>query len=166
MNMLEISKLPLTGLYNFELFRAGELIDQEQFYNGIVTAGKNSLLGVSFHADTQITAWYMGLIDNAGFSALSAADTMSSHAGWSESTAYSESVRQTWTAGAASSGSITNSSAVVFSINGTATLYGAFVTSGSAKSGTTGTLWSTGAFSTTKSVINGDSVRLTYTVSC
>lgn len=157
-------KTILTGRLVFEHFRQGKLIDREEFHNGITTAGKNSLLDVYFRAQTQITAWYLGLIDNAGFSALSAADTMSSHAGWTESTAYSDSTRQQWVQSAASSGSITNGTAATFNINGTATLYGTFVTSVSTKGGTTGTLWSTAAFSSTKAVINGDQVKLTYTV--
>lgn len=164
MNLIE--QLPLSGKFTFDLYRKGRLIDHEDYTNAIVTVGKNKLLDVMFGAGTQITSWYMGLVNNAGFSAFSAADTMASHAGWSEATGYTESTRQQWSPGAASSGSVTNSSAVVFSINATATLYGAFITSVNTKSGTTGTLWSEGAFSSTKPVVNGDSVRLTYTVSC
>ncbi len=41
----------------------------------ILSADKNQLLNAQFDAATQITAWYLGLIDNAGFTALAAADT-------------------------------------------------------------------------------------------
>lgn len=158
------SLLECKGRFNLEIFRNGEKIDEESFNNGIVTVGKNSLLDVAFRAQTQLTAWYAGLIDNSGFSALSASDTMSSHTGWTESTAYSDSTRISWSPGAASSGSITNGTAMTFNINGTATLYGCFIVSNSTKGGTSGTLWSTAAFSSTKSVVNGDQVKLTYTL--
>lgn len=150
----------------FEQFRDGELIDKEICYNGIVTVGKNSLLDVAFRAQTQLTAWYVSLINNSGFSALADADTMSSHAGWTEFTSYDESTRVQWSPGAAAAGAITNASAMTFTINATGTLYGAFITSGSAKSGTAGTLWATAAFNTAKPVSNGDEIKITYTVSC
>lgn len=149
-----------------EHYRDGQLLSREQTHNGITTEGKNSLLDIMFRAQTQLTAWYFGLIDNAGFTALAAADTMASHSGWTESVAYSDSTRQQWSPDAAASGAITNSTAVTFNINATATLYGMFITSNSTKNGTTGKLWATAAFSATKSVINGDQIKLTYNLSC
>lgn len=149
-----------------EHFRGGELLDKELCYNGIVTVGKNSLLDVTFRNQAQLASWYTGLIDNSGFSALNAADTMSSHAGWTEFTTYDQSTRVQWSPGAAASAAITNASAMTFDINATGTLYGAFITSGSAKSGTAGTLWATAAFNTTKPVTSGDQIKITYTVSC
>lgn len=157
--------LNMKGKWVVEHVRDGVVINEFECPNGIVDAGMNALLNVMFDSGSQITAWYIGLIDNASFSALAAGDTASSHAGWIEATAYSESVRQTWTAGSASARSITNSSTVNFSINSTKTIYGIFVISDSTKSGTTGTLWSTAAFGTTVSVQSGDSLRVTYTVS-
>lgn len=162
----EISILGLKGKYVVEhLDRDGKLIKEYEFPNAIVDAGMNALLNAMFDSGTQFTTWYIGLIDNASFSALNNADTMASHAGWIECTGYSESVRQTWTAGSAASRSITNSSTVNFSINATKTVYGIFIATDSTKSGTTGTLWSTAAFGSTVSVQSGDSLRVTYTVS-
>lgn len=153
------------GKWVMEVMRAGVVIAAMSFPNGITDVGLNHILETEFHSGTAVTTWYIGIVDNASFSAFAAGDTMASHAGWIESTAYSESVRQTWGAGTASSRSITNGSAATFSINGTATLKGVFITSVSTKSGTTGTLWSTAAFASTVAVINGDSVKVTYTVS-
>jgi hypothetical protein len=54
-----------------------------------------------------------------------------------------------------------------FTINATGTVGGAFLTSGSAKSGTTGTLFSEKAFSSPgdRSVVSGDILAVTYTFS-
>lgn len=161
----EPQKLGLNGKWVVEHVRDGQVIGNYDFPNGITDAGMNALLNCMFDSGSQTTTWYIGLIDNASFSALAAGDLMNSHAGWIELVAYSESVRQTWTAGSASARAITNSSTVNFSINATKTVYGIFVVSDSTKSGTTGTLWSTAAFGSTVSVQSGDSLRVTYTVS-
>jgi hypothetical protein len=155
----------LKGKFHLEHFDAkGNLKQRIELPNGITNVGKNHALDVIFAAATQVATWYIGLIDNSGFTALAAADTMGSHAGWNEFTTYSEATRQEWDEDAAASQSITNSSPVTFSINGSGTVKGIFVTSGSAKSGTTGTLWSTGLFSSNIAVVNGDSLKITYTV--
>lgn len=155
----------LKGKFLFEVIRNGVVICSMMVPNGITDEGLNHILGVEFHADTQITTWYLGLVDNASFSAFAAGDVMNSHAGWIECTAYSEANRQTWGAGASSARSITNGTAATFSINATKTLKGIFVTSNNTISGTTGKLWSTAAFASTVAVISGDSVKVTYTVS-
>jgi hypothetical protein len=162
---LEISELLAKGKFTAQHIRNGEVIGEYEFPNGIVDAGLNSILGIMFHSDTQITAWYLGLIDNSGFSALANADVMSSHSGWNEFTTYSQSTRPQWSPGASSSRSITNGTTVDFSITGSGTMKGIFVVNNSTKSGTTGTLWSTAAFGSTVAVQNGDTLKVTYTVS-
>lgn len=163
---VEIVRARPRGRWNVEIWdKDGKLKHSEQVDNQVVDAGANSLLGVMFHADTQITAWYVGLVDNASFSAFSNADTMGSHAGWIENIQYSGGVRITWAPGASSARAITNGTAFQFTMTATATLKGVFVTSGSALSGTTGTLWSVAAFGSLQSVNNGDLVKLVYTVS-
>lgn len=148
-----------------EHFRKGKLLSREVTHNGITTVGKNSLFDVAFRAQTQLTAWYFGLIDNASYSALAAGDTMSSHAGWIEVTAYDESTRPQWSPDAASGGAITNSTAVTFNINATKTLKGMFVVSNSTKGGTSGVLWATALFNSDKSVVDDDQIKLTYQLS-
>lgn len=156
----------MVGTYRVEHWRDGKLINTLKGKNLITNAGKNSMLGIMFHADTQLTAWYIGLVDNASFSTFAVGDTMSSHSGWLESVAYSDSTRQSWGVGAASGQSITNGSAAVFNINVNSTVIkGIFVTSISTKSGTTGTLWNGVAFSSNLSVNSGDQIKVTYTVS-
>lgn len=165
MKILE-DKRAASGVYTFELFdKYGRIKWWAELPNGVVDEGIEYLLDAGFNGGSAISTWYMGLIDNSGFSALANADTMSSHSGWSESTAYSEGTRPEWTAGAAASRQVTNSTSVDFSINATVTIKGIFVTSDNTKSGTTGTLWSTAAFGTNASAESGDTLKVTYTVS-
>lgn len=140
------------------------LIGEQNFHNGIVDVGANLLLDVMFHDGTKVTPWYISLIDSSGYSALAAADTMASHAGWNEFTTYTEANRVEWTEGAAATRSITNASAVTFSISGSGTLKGIFVTSSNTKAGATGTLWSTALFSEPPVVANLDTLKIFYTV--
>ena len=137
-----------------------------EFPNGIVDEGLNSILGVQFNGASQIGTWYIGLVDNAGWSAFADADTLSSHAGWTESTTYSESNRVEWEEDAPASRAISNTTTADFSVNATGNLKGIFVSSNNVKStGNTGTLWSTAAFSAVVATANGDTLKVTYTVS-
>ena len=148
-----------------EHWRGSELIGVHNTTNGIVDVGLNHLLDVTFDAATATTVWFMGLVDNSGFTAFADADTMASHTGWNEFTTYSESVRSTWNPDPASARSISNGTSTDFSINGSGTVKGIFVTSNNVKSGTTGILWATAAFASTIAVSNGDILKITYTVS-
>lgn len=140
----------------------------EKVENLVTTEGKNDELTKYFKGSSYTAAWYVGLINNAGFSALAAADVAAQIGGtngWAEATTYSESVRQTLTLGSAASGSIDNTaSKAVFSINGTVTIYGGFVDSVSTKSGTTGVLYGEAAFSSTRALISGDTLTVTVTL--
>ena len=158
--------MALRGHWRVEHIRKGKLYDIYEIPNTIVTVGKNSLFDVYFRAQTQLTAWYTGLVDNSGWTAFDVADTMSSHAGWTEfHTGYSQSTRVQWSPAAASAGSVSNSTPMQFDITATATLKGIFVCSVSTKNTTTGTLWSAAAFASTVPVANTDQLKLTYTVS-
>ena len=152
------------GMYQIEHIRNGEVIGKYDVPNGITNEGLNHILGVEFSADTQITSWYIGLVDNSGFTAFAAGDTMSSHAGWSENTDYDEVTRESWGAGAAASQQVTNATAAEFTINATVAIKGIFITSNNTKSGTTGTLWSTAAFTSVINAVSSDTIRVTYTV--
>ena len=130
--------------------------------NLVTTEGLNDILTKYLKGSSYTAAWYVGL---AGAGTKAAADTMSSHSGWAVVADYSESVRQTLTLGTASSGSIDNTaSKAVFSINGTATVAGAFVTTSNTKSGTSGTLYGVVDFGSSRSVISGDTLTVTVTL--
>lgn len=152
------------GKFKVRHTRKGILIAEHEFHNDIVNQGKNNIFDVYFNSASQITAWYIGLIDNTGFSALAATDVMNSHAGWNELVAYSQANRVTWGSGAASSQSVTNASPATFTMTATNTVYGIFITSSNNKGGTTGTLWSTGGFAAAVPVVNGDQLNVTYTL--
>lgn len=136
----------------------------DEFHNLVTTAGLNDSLTQHFKGSSYTAAWYVGL--TAGTPTFNAADIMSSHSGWTENVTYSESVRQTLTLGSVASGSVDNSaSKAVFSINGTTTVGGAFLTTVSTKSGTTGTLYGGGAFGGgNRSLQSGDTLSITITL--
>jgi hypothetical protein len=159
MNTLENVDLGLANYWKVTcLDKDGNIKWEENEKNIIVTAGLNHVLDVEFHATTQVTTWYIGL--KAAGTPI-AADTMASHSSWAEITDYSGN-RKEWTEGAASSGSMTNSSSVDFSVTGTATVAGAFLNT--AATGTAGTLYGVVDFSSARSVINGDTLQVTVTV--
>jgi hypothetical protein len=131
-----------------------------------VDEGLNHILDTQFTGSTPVSTWYIGLVDNSGWSAFDDADILSSHAGWSESTTYTEANRVTWVEDAASGRSISNSTTADFSINATGNLKGVFISSNNVKStGNTGVLWSTANFSSVVAHTNGDTLKVTYTVS-
>lgn len=161
-----------TGKYTIECYdKDGNLKWTDESKNLVVNVGLQYMAGVALTSTAQITTWYLGLYGAAASNNPSATDTMSSHIGWTEVTAYSESTRVAVTFAASTNANpsvVTNSaSKAVFTINGTTTVGGAFLTSGSAKSGTTGTLFSAADFSSPgdRSVVSGDILNVTYTFS-
>lgn len=152
------------GRFKVEAFdREGNLKWSEEFPNGNTTVGLTYLLNAGLHATTQSTAWYIGLIDNTSFTALSAADTMASHAGWIELQDYDEAARVAWAENLASGGAITNTTTSDFTINATVDIKGIFVVDVSTKGGTTGTLYATGAFGSLQSLVATNVLKITYT---
>jgi hypothetical protein len=148
----------------------GKLKWKEEINNAVTTEGITKLLNIGFGSTShpKITAWYLGLIDNSPSPSLSAGDTHASHAGWSESVAYSNSTRVQWVTTDLTSGhtTITNASAAAFTINATATIYGIFLSATSTKGSTAAsTLYSTAAFGSTQAVANGDTLNITYNAS-
>ena len=135
----------------------------EEIKNLVVDVGLNHYLDATLGGSSQITSWFLGL---KGAGAPAAGDTMASHAGWSEVTAYSEANRQAWTKnGVASGKSITNSASparFTSNANGTS-VAGAFLTSSNTKGGTTGTLMAAGNFALAKTIDNGETLDVTAT---
>jgi hypothetical protein len=153
------------GFFTVECYGPdGALKWRDDLKNTVTALALNNVLDVFLRNQPQTATWYMGLVDNAGWSAFASGDTMGSHAGWSESTVYSNASRPTWVPGAAASQSITNPTTTDFNVNASATLKGLFIASDSTKGGTTGTLFATAAFSGgTQAVNNGDTLKATYT---
>lgn len=133
----------------------------DKFRNTVLTAGKNDLLDKYFSGSAYTASWFFGLIDSAGFTAIAAADTAASHAGWAESSAYVSATRPAVAFSAASAGAKAPSAAVAFSINATVTINGVFIVTNNVKGGTTGIIYSAGLISPTRSMINGDTLNVT-----
>lgn len=160
-------RLKLRGKFKVEhLDKDGNVKGEYEFNNDIVNVGKNDLLGVYFDSGTQtvVTSWFIGLISNASYSALAAADTMASHAGWTEFTGYSQSTRVAWGPGTPASQSISNATPAQFDVNASGTVKGIFIVTNSAKGGTSGILWATALFAADVPVTSGDQLKVTYTV--
>jgi hypothetical protein len=161
-----------TGQYHVECRdKDGNLKWTAESKNLVVNAGLAYMAGTALTSVTQITSWYLGLYGPAASNAPAAGNTMDSHSSWTEITPYSNATRVAATfvtATTANPSVVTNvASPAVFNINDTATVGGAFLTSGSAKSGTTGTLFSAADFGSPgdRSVVNGDTLSVTYTFS-
>jgi hypothetical protein len=140
---------------------------EEEFPNLVVNAGLQDMNTQYFKGVTYTASWYLGLVTGPGASnTYAAGDTMLTHAGWTESTAYSQTNRPTVAFGTATTADpsvISTSSALIFTINATATIAGAFLTTDNTKGGTTGTLFSVGNFTVgDRPVVSGDTLNVSY----
>jgi hypothetical protein len=136
----------------------------DTFHNLVVNQGLANMNGAYLAGTAQTTTWYLGLVTGPGASnTYAAGNTLSSHGGWTENTAYTGS-RKAVTFGAASTANpsvISNTaSPAAFAMTGTATIAGAFLASTTDNSGI---LFSVGNFQgLDKSVANGDTLNVTY----
>lgn len=160
------------GVFHFQCHdKDGNLKWEDSCKNLVVNQGLQDKNTKYFKGASYTAAWYLGLVDAAGFTAYAAGDTMASHAGWAETTAYSGANRGTVTFGTATTADpsvITNSaSPTQFAITGTVTIKGAFLTATADKTTNTGVLFSVSSFQSPgdRSVVNGDTLSCTYTYS-
>ena len=177
-NAVEDESVGIAGHYHMECRdKDGNLKWEESFPNLVNAIGKELLLntllkGVSY----TVVGPFLGLINSSP--TFLAADTMTSHAGWTEFIAYTvggSAVRGTAVfASATSAGlspaNITSSlaTAITYTITGAGgTVAGCFLVTGagavSTQSSTAGTLYSAGAFAVPKITTVGDTVAVTYT---
>ena len=162
-----------TGLFEIKCYdKDGNLKWQAESKNLVVNVGLQYMAGTALDGTTtRVTSWFLGLYGAGASNTPAAGDTMASHAGWTEVTAYSNGTRVTATFVAATTANpsvVTNTaSPAVFNINGTTTVGGAFLTSENTKGGTTGTLFSAADFGSPgdRSVVNSDTLSVTYTFS-
>jgi hypothetical protein len=144
----------------------GKIKWTEEIENLVTTQGKNDALDKYLSGSAYTALWYLGLISAASYSNIVVGDTAASHAGWTESAAYTQANRPTASFSAASGGSKSLSSAAVFSINADVTIKGCFLISNNVKSGTTGILYSAGLFTGGDKVVqNGDTLNVSYSAS-
>lgn len=166
---METEKLNMAfgDLFEVECFdKDGNLKWTDTIKNLVVNVGLDDALDKYFKGSTYTAAHYVGLTD--GTPTVAAADTMASHAGWTEVVAYDEAVRQTLTLGSVSSQSVDNSaSKAVFTISSdSTTIGGAFISTDDTRGGSTGTLYGGGAFTAgDKSLDDDDVLNVTVTAS-
>ena len=126
----------------------------------------NSFLNVFFDSEAATANWFIGLIDNTGFTATATADTAALHTGWSEFVTYDEAVRQTWTPNTSTAKS-TSGNVAAFTVGTVAVgqkVQGLFVINESNKAGSTGLMFSTGVFAAPTEILTGELLQVTYTV--
>ena len=149
------------------LLTGGDLLFTDEYHNLVVNQGLDDLLAVTLSNGTKVSTWYIGLVNNSPTPTYAAADTLPSHAGWVETTAYSipAGVRATWVPpGTTVTGqSVSNTaSPASFTINATVTIAGSFLAS--VNSGTAGRLYSVGSFTAgAKGLNNLDTLSVTAT---
>jgi hypothetical protein len=153
----------IRNFYKFECFDAeGNLKWVEECENLLTTAGATDLLAKYLKGSAYTAAFFVGL---KGTGTISAGDTMASHAGWTEVTAYSAGTRPALTLGTPASGSVDNSaSPASFTANASATVAGAFVVTDSTKGGTAGTLYGAADFASARSLLSADVLNTTITL--
>jgi hypothetical protein len=165
-------KAAATGFYTIQCFDAqGNLKWEAESKNLVVNVGLQDMNAKYFTGSAYTAAWYIGLYGAGASNTPAASDTMSSHAGWTENTGYSNATRPVCTFGTPTTANpsvATNSaSPASFTINATSTVGGAFLVSNSTKGGTTGTLYSAADFGAPgdRSVASSDILNVTYTLS-
>ena len=158
--------MAIEGYYTAICYSADGFVKwSEDIHNVVCTVGKNATLN-SILGNSAQGAVVMGL---KGTGTAVAADTMTSHSSWVEvglanAPTYTGN-RPAPSFNAASAGSKATSSAVSFAMTSSGTVAGCFINIGgsSTKDDTTGILFSAGDFSSSKSVVNGDTIAVTYT---
>lgn len=178
-NVIGDETVGIAGVYHVECRDAeGNLKWAEEFPNLVNAVGKQLMLDTLLRTSGTYTTVgpFLGLISGAS-PTFAAADTMVTHAGWTEFTNYTvggSAVRGTAVFGAATSSGTTPSnvttsaaSSITYTITGAGgTVGGCFLTTGTGAvntlSSTAGILYSAGAFSTAKVTTAGDTVSVTY----
>ncbi len=157
-NCKEISSAPFFK-FRMEIYGPdGKLRTVDEARNTVVTVGKNYLNDTGFRQGTGANLFIA--IKGTGTAALG--DTMASHTGWAETTAYTGN-RLTATMAAAVGGTSTVTPGT-FAMTGTYTAAGAFITTGTVPAGTVGTLYSAGDFGVTRTGGTGDTLVITPTL--
>ncbi len=159
------------GVYHVQCFdKDGNLKWEDQMHNLVVNQGLQDMNTKYFAGSSYTGAFYLGLVTGPGSSTTyAAADTLASHAGWTEFTNYSGS-RKAVTFGTATTAdpSVIGNSASPsqFAITGGGgVVAGAFLCT--VASGTSGVLFSEADFQSPgdRTVVSGDTLNVTYTFS-
>jgi hypothetical protein len=166
-NTTPADEMGISGTYHAVCYSAdGQVKWEAPIENIVTTVGRNLTLDTIL-GNVAAGAVVMGL---KGVGTAAASDTQASHPTWLEvglanAPTYSGN-RPTPSFATAAAGSKATSSAVSFSMTGTGTVAGCFINIGGSatKDSPTATLFSAGDFSSSKSVVNGDTIAVTYTL--
>lgn len=161
--MTSIDTAKFGGYFTTECFdKDGNLKWTDHSHNLVVDEGLNHILDILFvSATAQIDPWYVLLTD--GTPTVAAADTLASHAGWTEITNYDEATRQAYIDVRTNQNVSNTASVAAFTMSGAATVGGAGLASNSTKGGSTGILLCAVAFSGgDRSVQATDIINVTY----
>jgi hypothetical protein len=159
------------GVYHIQcLDKDGNVKWEDSTHNLVVNEGLQSMNAQYFKGSAYTAAFFLGLVTGPGSgTTYAAADTLASHAGWTEFSNYSG-ARKAVTFGTATTAdpSVIDNSASVsqFTISGAGgTVAGAFLCTVS--SGTSGVLFSEADFQSPgdRVVVAGDTLNVTYTFS-
>lgn len=166
------NKVKAGGVFHVKCHDAnGDLKWEVEKHNLVVNVGLQDMNTQYFTGVGYTAAWYIGLYGPATSNNPAATDTMASHAGWTEITAYSQATRPACTFGVPTTADpsvATNTAApATYNINGSVTIGGAFLTSSNTKGGATGVLFSASDFQAPgdRIVVSGDTLTVTYTFS-
>lgn len=152
----------------------GKVLWEDVAENLLTTIGKNLALDTLLAGSSySVTGPFIGLISSVGFSAVSAADTMASHAGWNEAQGVTNvpdytGNRQTPSFSAASAGSKAQSAALNYVFTSSGTIQGAFMALNTGavatKNSTAGSLLNAGTLAAAQPVISGNTLQVSFTV--
>jgi hypothetical protein len=135
----------------------GELKWTEEASNLVTNVGKTFNLETLLRGSAYSAAWYVVL---KGAGTIAAADTLASHAGWTEVNPYAATNRPTVTFPAVSGGAVT-SNTIAITINATATVAGAGICTSQPVATTSGTLYNMTDFASSRGVASGDTLNVT-----
>jgi hypothetical protein len=159
------------GVFHVQCFdKDGALKWEDSMHNLVVNVGLQDMNTKYFSGSAYTAAFFLGLVEGPGSgTTYAAADTLASHAGWTEFTNYSGN-RKTVTFGTATTAdpSVIDNSASPAQFNITSaggTVAGAFLCD--VNSGTSGLLFSEADFQSPgdRVVVSGDTLNVTYTFS-
>jgi len=175
-NAISAEGMGIAGYYHVLGYdKNGDLKWEEKFPNLVNAIGKQLMLDTLLRGSAYtVVGPFLGLLNSGG--TFAAADTMTSHAGWTEYTNYTvgTAIRGTAVFAASTSSGTTPTNvttcaaaSITYTITGAGgTIGGCFLVTGTGavntQGSTAGTLYSAGNFSVAKAVTSGDTVAVTY----
>lgn len=157
------------GTFHFECYdKDGNLKWKDSAKNLVTNQGLQDMNNKYFKGSAYTAAWYLGLVNASPSPTYAAGDTMASHAGWVETTDYSGTDRATVNFGTPTTADPSvidnDASQASFTITGTVTVAGAFLTATQDNTTNTGVLFSVASFEAPgdRSVVNGDTLLVKY----